>query len=225
MTIDVSMQTLKTPVVLCCINRLYIVSSNDNSNMNMIMQARYLPKEKQINSVLSSTSLQNCDRKEILYRNCTSVLSTNQHMKACEQNDQKASVCFRNTCSPSNSTLSYGTSSSLSSQLSTTDMNESNVCVSSNYCLLSIGGNIFVSIHVQTPSEYMQLSEARRSSLVNESTHYRKKPGKKRRHRKNFDQTVKKRILDLYMKLINEDPSYSIRNVALSIYNTLSKEV
>ena len=41
----------------------------------------------------------------------------------------------------------------------------------------------------------------------------------------DFDQTVKKRIIDLYMKLINEDPSYSIRNVALSIYNTLSKEV
>ena len=93
-----------------------------------------------------------------------------------------------------------------------------------NLHLIQMSCNLFTIVPVLEPSEVYRKTLNRRA-VFNKRRPNIRRPITKHRHRKNFDQTVKKRILDLYMKLINEDPSYSIRNVALSIYNTLSKEV
>ena len=183
-----------------------------------------IPIEIPVNSNPNPAEQQKCVKTEIILQNYDSVLSANHDAKECSLSCQTTSTSSGTVCSESSSMLSYRTPSSLSSQLSNTDYNEFSLCRPSSYCFLNIGGNRYVSIHVQTPGEYTRLMATRKDEVLNENHQYRKRPGKKRRHRKNFDQNVKKRILDLYLKLITEDPSYSIRNVALAIYNTLSKE-
>lgn len=91
-----------------------------------------------------------------------------------------------------------------------------------NLHLIQMDYNLFTIIPVLEPEEVNRKVLNRRTMFNTRKTVYRHTT--KHRHRKNFDQNVKKRILDLYLKLITEDPSYSIRNVALAIYNTLSKE-
>lgn len=91
-----------------------------------------------------------------------------------------------------------------------------------NLHLIQMDYNLFTIIPVLEPEEVNRKVLNRRTMFNTRKTVYRHTT--KHRHRKNFDQNVKKRILDLYLKLITEDPSYSIRNVALAIYNIMSKE-
>lgn len=184
----------------------------------------FLPIEIPVNNDLNPVEQQKCANNEIILQKYDSALLANHDAKECGLSCQMTSSSSGTVFSESSSTLSNRTPSSLSTQLSNTDYSEFRLCRPSSYCFLNIGGNRYVSIHVQTPDEYTRLMATKKDEVPNESPRYRKRPGKKRRHRKNFDQNVKKRILDLYLKLITEDPSYSIRNVALAIYNTLSKE-
>ena len=92
-----------------------------------------------------------------------------------------------------------------------------------NLHLIQVDCNLFTIIPALEPEEVNRKALNRRAMFNTRKTVYRNNTTK-HRHRKNFDQNVKKRILDLYLKMITEDPSYSIRNVALAIYNTLSKE-
>ncbi len=91
-----------------------------------------------------------------------------------------------------------------------------------NLHLIQMDYNLFTIIPVLEPEEVNRKVLNRRTMFNTRKTVYRHTT--KHRHRKNFDQNVKKRILDLYWKMITEDPSYSIRNVALAIYNIMSKE-
>ena len=92
-----------------------------------------------------------------------------------------------------------------------------------NLHLIQLNPNLFTIIPVLDPESVSRKEQNRRAMFNTRKTVYRHTTTK-HRHRKNFDQNVKKRILDLYLKMINEDPSYSIRNVALAIFNIMSKE-
>lgn len=90
--------------------------------------------------------------------------------------------------------------------------------------LIHLGGNLYTSLRVKKPEEYIQpfgaKKEARRSAEEMEMTMNHKK----RRLRKNFKNQTKNRMIAAYHEILREQPRLSIRGVAQIVYDKLSAD-
>ena len=97
--------------------------------------------------------------------------------------------------------------------------------LSTNQFIICVGGNQYCQVAVLQPSEV-------KNSVFPVDVPYndlqkmdvKMKGGKKRRFRRNFEYPVKKKILELYAKFQQEKSGQSIRTIAMTIYNIMSKD-
>ena len=90
-----------------------------------------------------------------------------------------------------------------------------------NCYLLPIGPNVFSAIYVEPPSHVLS-RETKEQQLDSASYSKNTKPT---RRRKNFDHSIKRRILELYYRYIREQKHMSVRSIASQIFIRLSNEI
>ena len=90
-----------------------------------------------------------------------------------------------------------------------------------NCYLLPIGPNVFSAIYVEPPSHVLS-RETKEQQLDSASYSKNTKPT---RRRKNFDHSIKRRILELYYRYIREQKHMSVRSIASQIFIRLSNEM
>lgn len=97
--------------------------------------------------------------------------------------------------------------------------------VAKNVFMIRVGDSMYCQFPVMEPKEpkrqLVVIAPSPKEPLVHE---VRSRGGKKRRMRKNFEYPVKKRILDMYSRILKENSGQSIRTIAMMIYNTMSRE-
>ena len=97
--------------------------------------------------------------------------------------------------------------------------------LSKNQYLICVGGNQYCQVAVLDPTDVKNsIFPVEFPYKEAPKTEVKMKGGKKRRFRRNFEYPVKKKILELYAKFQQERSGQSIRTIAMTIYNIMSKD-